>query len=73
MKKLVLFLLLLMGLVSMANAKYYECYRYVKGSPTGTWVKVKASNKDEASTKAYARFQELGGRVDSVNCHFKSK
>ena len=72
MKKLLLGSVLLIGLVSVSHAKYYECYRYVNGSPTGTWIKVQASNKSEASSKAYNRFKELGGRVDSVNCHFKS-
>ena len=72
MKKLLLGSLLLVGFVSVSQAKYYECYRYVGGSPTGTWIKVKASSKSEASNKAYNRFKELGGRVDSVNCHFTS-
>lgn len=61
-----------MGLASVAHAKYYECFRYVGGSPTGTWIKVQASSKSEASSKAYDKFKDLGGRVDSVNCHFKS-
>ena len=72
MRKLLLGLVLVMGLVSASNAKTYKCYRYVNGSPTGTWIKVQASDKSEASSKAYDRFKELGGRVDSVNCHFTS-
>ena len=72
MKKLLLVTVLLVGVMSMANAKTYECYRYVNGSPTGTWVKVKASSKDEATSKAMAKFKDLGGRVDSANCHYTS-
>ena len=72
MKKLLLGSMLLIGLVSVSQAKYYQCYRYVNDSPTGTWIKVQASSKSEASSKAYNRFKELGGRVDSVNCHFTS-
>jgi len=47
----------------------YQCYRYVNGSPTGTWVHVRADSKAEATTRAIQRFRELGGRVDSANCH----
>ena len=64
--------ILAFALMMMASASYassYECYRYVNGSPTGTWIKVQASSKSEAESKAYARFKELGGRVDSVHCH----
>lgn len=60
------------ALMMMASASYassYECYRYVNGHPTGTWIKVQADSKSEAEAKAYARFKELGGQVDSVNCH----
>jgi len=72
MKKLLIASLLLAGVFSSLNAKYYECYRYVNGSPTGTWIKVQASSKSQASEKAYKRFKELGGKVTSVNCHYKS-
>jgi len=72
MNKLLIASLLLTGVWSSLNAKYYECYRYVNGSPTGTWIKVQASSKSQASEKAYTRFKELGGKVTSVNCHFKS-
>ena len=70
MKKLLLATVLLAGLVSMASAKTYECYRYVNGKPVGTWIKVKASTKDDAYSKAMAKFRDLGGRVDSTNCHY---
>jgi len=63
MKKIILAFALMM----MASASSYECYRYVNGSPTGTWIKVQASSKSEA--EAYARFKGFGGRIDSVNCH----
>ena len=72
MKKLLLGSALLMALVSLSEAKYYECFRYVDGHPTGTWLKIQASSTSEAESKAYDRFKELGGRVDSVNCHYKS-
>ena len=72
MKKLFLSFTLLVGLVTLSNAKTYECYRYVNGKPTGTWIKVKASSKNEAYTKAMEKFKKLGGRVDSTNCHYVS-
>ena len=72
MKKLLLGSVLLMALVSISQAKTYECFRYVGGSPTGTWIKVQASSKSEAESKAYNRFKELGGRVDGANCHYTS-
>ena len=68
MKKIVLALALMM-MTSASYASSYECYRYVNGSPTGTWIKIQASSKSDAESKAYARFKELGGKVDSVNCH----
>ena len=46
----------------------YTCYRYVSGKPTGTWIHVSASSKDEAEQIAYRRFKELGGRVDYAKC-----
>ena len=52
-----------------AGERTYECYRYVKGKPTGGWINVKASSKSEAESKAYRRFKELGGRVDYAKCH----
>ena len=70
MKKLLLATVLLAGLVSMASAKTYKCYRYVGGSPVGNWVKVKASSKDEATVKAMAKFKDLGVKADSANCHY---
>ncbi len=59
------------GLASGAHAEEstYECYRYVDGHPTGTWINVKASSKAEAENKAYARFKDLGGKVDGAKCH----
>jgi len=70
MKKLLLVTVLLAGFVSMANAKTYKCYRYVGGSPVGNWVKVEASSKDEAYSKAMAKFKDLGVKADSANCHY---
>lgn len=72
MKKLLIGALFFITMSTLASAKYYECYRYVGGSPTGTWLKIQASSESEASSKAYKRFKELGGRVDSVNCNFSS-
>lgn len=48
----------------------FECYRYVDGRPTGTWINVKAETKAEAETKALARFRELGGAVDYAVCKY---
>ncbi|HHT00817.1 MAG TPA: hypothetical protein ENK73_08190 [Thiomicrospira sp.] len=55
---------------TVAYSKTYECYRYVDGKPTGTWIKVKADSKSEATSKAYQRYDELGVKVDSVNCKY---
>lgn len=68
MKKL-LFIMVSMMFASTSYASTYECYRYVGGEPTGTWINVEASSKSEAETIALIRFKELGGAVDSVNCH----
>ncbi len=54
--------------VAFAASKY-ECYRYVNGHPTGGWISVTANSKKEAEAKAYARFKELGGRIDYCKCH----
>ena len=69
MKKLIL-LSALVALPMAANAKEYKCYRYVNDKPTGTWIKVEASSKEEASGKAYRRMKELGGRVDYAKCKY---
>ena len=55
-------------LASPSYARTYKCWRYVKGKPSGTWVKVKADSKTEAEGNAYAKFKALGKKVDSVNC-----
>jgi transposase len=73
MKKVLLVLALLVGLVSMSYAKTYKCYRYVNGSPVGNWVKVQASSESEAYSKAMAKFRELGVKADSANCHYDGK
>ncbi|HFU76158.1 MAG TPA: hypothetical protein ENK66_07925 [Arcobacter sp.] len=73
MKKLLLGLVLFVGLMSVASAKHYKCYRYVNGSPTGGHVKVEAYTKSEAVNKALAKYENLGKKVHSVNCHFTSK
>jgi hypothetical protein len=69
MKKLLLLSAALFAFSSASYASTYECYRYVGGHPTGTWISVKADSKSEAESIAFARFKELGGQVDSVNCH----
>ena len=65
-------LLLVSALSLFASTSYAEstwtCYRYVNGSPTGTWVKVQASSKSEAESKAYAKMKEIGGQVDYAVC-----
>jgi hypothetical protein len=60
---------ILMLCASASYANSYTCYRYVDGHPTGGWITMQADSKSEAEAKAYARFKELGGQVDSVNCH----
>jgi len=72
MKKILFGLALLVGLGSVANAKTYQCYRYVNGEPVGNWVKVEADSQDEAYTKAMEKFKDLGVKADSANCHFSS-
>lgn len=46
----------------------YQCHRYVNGKPTGGHVKVSADSKDEATTKALAKYKKLGYKVDYVKC-----
>lgn len=67
MKKLMLLSTVLMA--NFAFASEYECFRYVDGKPTGTYVKVSASSKAEAEKKALEKFKKLGGKFDGVNCH----
>ncbi len=66
MKKLIL--LSAMFMVSASFASEYTCYRYVNGKPTGTYVKVSASSKKEATIKAIEKFKKIGGKLDDVNC-----
>ena len=65
-------LLLISALSLFASASYAEstwtCYRYVNDSPTGTWIKVKASSKSEAESKAYVKMKDNGGQVDYAKC-----
>ena len=61
--------LILAATTSASLAGSYQCYRYVNGKPTGTHVTVQAASKAEAAAKALAKMRQLGGRVDSVNCH----
>jgi len=73
MKKLIPLTLVMAGLLLASNpafAAHFKCYRYVNGSPTGTWIRVEAASKSEAESRSMARFRELGGRVDSTNCHY---
>lgn len=54
-----------------ASAQTYECYRYIKGHPTGSYVNIKADSKTDAEVKALKKMAKLGGKVDSVNCKIK--
>ena len=54
-----------------ASAQSYECYRYVNGKPTGSFVNIKAGSKSEAADKALEKMKELGGRVDYAKCRIK--
>mgnify|MGYP000072932823 CR=1 FL=1 len=67
MKKILLALALMM-MASTSYASSYKCYRYVNGSPTGTWIKTQAPSKSKAEEKAYLRMKELGGKVDYAKC-----
>lgn len=68
MKKVFLSLVILaFSPISYAQTTY-ECYRYVNGSPTGTWVKVKAESKSEAESIAYEKMKGNGSRVDYAKC-----
>lgn len=64
-----IFILAFMATTSTCYAATtYECYRYANGSPTGTWIKVKADSKSEAEKIAYKRMKKLGGKVDYAKC-----
>ncbi len=69
MKKITLGLVVLVALSSMLNASIkYECSRYVNGNYEG-FIKIVASNKDEAEKKAYKKYKnELKMKVDYVKC-----
>ena len=54
--------------VAQADSKY-TCYRHVDGGSTGGSIQVHASSEAEAERKAMRRYEDdLGYRVDSVNC-----
>ena len=67
MKKLIAFAMV-MGIVSSLSASMsYECWRYVGGSPQG-YIKITASSKGEAQSKAADKFADMGKKVDYVKC-----
>jgi len=68
MKKLLLITALFLFSSSSYAESTWRCYRYTNSSPTGTWIKVKASSKAEAEIKAYAKMKGNGGRVDYAKC-----
>ena len=61
-------ILVLVAAFGFLNASTWTCYRYVNGSPTGGFVKVSASSKQEAQQKAYEKYKKLGYKFDSINC-----
>lgn len=62
------FLVLSLSSLSYADYSTYDCYRYVNGKPTGAWIRVEATSKEEAESMAYSRMKELGGAVDYAKC-----
>ena len=58
----------IMVLGSLLLADTWTCYRYVDGSPTGGFVKVQASNKQEAEQKSLKKYKKLGYKVDYTKC-----
>jgi len=70
LKKLLFAILASLIIASVAYAATFTCYRYVNGHPTGGWISVKADSKAEAEAKAYARFKEIGGRIDYCKCNY---
>ncbi|MBF0203028.1 MAG: hypothetical protein HQK67_01665 [Desulfamplus sp.] len=68
MKKFISVILGLLVFTSIAYAAMsYECWRYVNGKPEG-YISVTADSREEAETKAYARFKELGSQIDYCKC-----
>ena len=57
-----------MVLCSLLLADTQTCYRYVDGSPTGGFVKVQASTKQEAEQKSLEKYKKLGYKVDYTKC-----
>lgn len=45
----------------------YECWAYINGKPE-KMVNVTANNKEEAETKAWEKFNNLGINPDYINC-----
>jgi len=74
MKKILLGLVLLVGVMSVASADTYTCHRYKDGKSTGGHVKVEANSKSEATYKAMEKYKKMnsglfgGFKADSVNC-----
>jgi hypothetical protein len=68
MKKVIVAVMALGMLASVANASLkYECNRYVNGKYEG-YIKIVADNKAQAEQKAYAKYKQMGHKVDSVKC-----
>ena len=64
-------LMSMMAFSTVAFGQRYECYRYVDGHPTGSFVNITADTKEEATIKAMKKLKKLGGRVTSTNCKIK--
>ena len=64
-------LIIMMAFSTIAFGQRYECYRYVDGHPTGSFVNITADNKEEAEIKAMKKLKKLGGRVTGTKCKIK--
>lgn len=73
MKKLLLGLVLLIGVMSVVSAKSYECKRYENGEYAG-FVKVRADSESEAIYKALEKYRKINKspltnlKVDDIKC-----
>jgi len=66
-------LLLIFALFAFSSASYasnFRCHGYDNGNPIGSYVKVSADSKDEAYSKAMAKFKKIGTYVASVRCEY---
>lgn len=67
MKKIILSIFMMLFVNAATASSNYMCSRYVNGDWKGS-TDVSANSKSEAEQKAYAIYERMGKRADSISC-----